>query len=372
MKSYIKSLDGIRGFGIFFVMAYHFLRLQGVEWTTIGFSWIWIQMFFVQSGFLITQILLNSKDQPFQTYAGQFYWRRMLRIFPVYFAYLLAFLLLYIIFHKPDDFGERAPYLFTFTYNYTRLLPDIEFHSTFFIHFWSLSVEEQFYLFWPVVVFFLDIEKLKKVIVAIILLVPFFRYWFADHLLAMGFSPEMTGETTYAFTISQLDSFMTGAAITVFNLPEKIKRPGRWSLLAIAIVVTAGLTNYALLINQGQSISISSLGFSVAMIENYQHVWSYSLINLLFAVVIVYLISANYKGIFNNALLVRIGKIVYGIYIYHFGILWVFSTLNKRYIHSLTISFTLACLGTYLLAFLSYQYYEKKFLSFKDFWNRKN
>jgi peptidoglycan/LPS O-acetylase OafA/YrhL len=368
MRRYIKSLDGIRGFGIFFVLCYHYLRLNDFNWTILGFSWIWIQMFFVQSGFLITEILLESKDKPFLTYAGQFYWRRMLRIFPVYFAYLFAFAAAYLLFHKPDDFGQRAPYLFTFTYNYTRLIPEIDFNSMWFIHFWSLAVEEQFYLIWPFVVYFLDEKKLRIVIVTVIISIPLFRFWFTDYILARGFTPEMAGEITYGFTLSQFDAFMIGAAIPLFRLKEKIKNPGRWALAALAIVLVAGFTNYALLSREGLDIHWSSLGISVAMIENYQHVWSYSLINILFALVILCLISDAYKGVFDNAMLVGIGKIVYGMYIYHFAVLFAFSRIDRKFIHSFPVSFALAFITVFVLAYMSYYYFEKKFLALKNYW----
>ena len=368
MRRYIESLDGIRGFGIFFVLCYHFMRLSDFNWTVMGFSWIWIQMFFVQSGYLITEILLGSKHKPFQIYAGQFYWRRMLRIFPVYFAYLLVFAAAYIIFHKPEDFGDRAPFLFTFTYNYTRLIPSIDFNSIWFIHFWSLAVEEQFYLVWPVLVYFLDDKKLKVLIIGIIISIPVFRFWFTDHILAQGFSPDMAGEITYGFTLSQFDAFMIGAAIPLFKLKEKIQSPGKWMLVALAVVLAAGFTNYMLLASEGNKIHWSSLGMSVAMIENFQHVWSYTLINILFALVILYLIRERYSGIFNNKILVNIGKIVYGMYIYHFAVLLAFSKIDKKLIHSFPISFAVAFVTVFALAYVSYNYFEKRFLAWKDYW----
>jgi peptidoglycan/LPS O-acetylase OafA/YrhL len=368
MRRYIKSLDGIRGFGIFFVLCYHFMRLSDFNWTVLGFSWIWIQMFFVQSGYLITDILLGTKDKPFAIYAGQFYWRRMLRIFPVYFAYLLVFAVAYIVFHKPEDFGDRAPFLFTFTYNYTRLIPEIDFNSIWFIHFWSLAVEEQFYLVWPFLVYFLDEKKLRFLIVAVIITIPVFRFWFTDYILAQGFSADMAGEITYGFTLSQFDAFMIGAAIPLFKLKEKIQAPGKWALAALALVLAAGFANYWFLQQAGKDIHWSSLGISVAMIDNLQHVWSYTFINILFAFVILYLIKENYKGVFNNGILVSIGKIVYGMYIYHFAVLLAFSKIDKKIIHNFPITFAAAFVVVYAIAYLSYNYFEKRFLSLKDFW----
>lgn len=373
MRRYINSLDGIRGFGIFFVICYHFIVLSfpPEQHTLLGFSWIWIQMFFVQSGYLITDILLNSKDKPFAVYAGQFYWRRILRIFPVYFMYIGAFAVLYLVFHKPEDFGDRAPFLFSFTYNYTRVMQHIDFFSVdgiWFVHFWSLAVEEQFYLIWPVLVFFLDEKKIKFVIISVILAVPVFRFWFTDYILASGYEPKLAGEITYAFTLSQFDAFMIGAAIPIFKLRDRIQQPGKWALVALVVVLGAGLTNYLLLQSSGQAIHWSSLGISVADVRNFQHVWSYSLINVLFALVILYLIRGDYTGVFENNWLVNIGKIVYGMYIYHFGVLYIMSKVDQKLIHSFPISFAISFVVIFGLAFVSYNYFEKKFLALKDYW----
>jgi peptidoglycan/LPS O-acetylase OafA/YrhL len=373
MRRYINSLDGIRGFGIFFVICYHFIILSYTpeKHTILGFSWIWIQMFFVQSGYLITDILINTKHKPFKIYAGQFYWRRMLRIFPVYFMYIIAFAALYLVFHKPEDFGDRAPYLFSFTYNYTRLFSHIDFFSPdgiWFMHFWSLAVEEQFYLVWPFLIYFLDEKRIKILIVFMIFAVPVFRFWFTDYILASGYAPKLAGEITYAFTLSQFDAFMIGAAIPIFRLRERIQQPGKWALIALLVVLGAGLTNYLLLRNSGHNIHWASLGISVADVNNFQHVWSYSLINILFALVILYLIRDDYKGIFENNWLVSIGKIVYGMYIYHFAILYVMSKVDQKLIHSFPVTFGIAFVMIYVLSYISYNYFEKKFLALKDYW----
>lgn len=371
MRRYIESLDGIRGLAILLVIFYHYSRLNGNDPSVLGFAWISIQMFFVQSGLLITEILLEDKNKPFKNYIGQFYWKRVLRIFPVYFAYLLIFTALYVIFNKPADFGQRAPYLFSFTYNFTRLLPDLNFNSVWFIHFWSLAVEEQFYLIWPLVIFFLNERGLKWLIAITLIVAPIFRYWLANHVLQMEYSAEMTGEITYAITLSQFDGFALGAAIPVFKLRERIRNPGRWALFVLLVVLVIGYLNYLSIKVENPSFSIASLGMSVGDLSNMQHVWSYSFINILFLFVILYIIKEGYAGVFCNRLLVKFGKIAYGMYIFHFAILVGILMLEQRFIHNHFVSILLALLICYGVAHVSYHYFEKKFLAFRNFWKSK-
>jgi peptidoglycan/LPS O-acetylase OafA/YrhL len=370
MQKYFKSLDGIRGVTICLVMLGHYFRLYGSDPSVVGFYWISIQMFFVQSGFLITTILLKSKNQPFRIYAREFFWRRMLRIFPAYFLYILLFVGLYFIFRKPEDLPQRIPYLLTFTYNYTRLIPDLNFNSIWFIHFWSLAVEEQFYLIWPFLIYFLNKENLKRLIIALIVLAPFFRWGLGDYLINIGYPKEMIGEIVYAFTLSQFDAFAFGAAIPIFKLDNRITNPGKWAFLSTLAIILVGLLNYFSIRIEDPNFSLSSLGLSVGRTENMQHVWSYSAINIMFLFVILYLIKSTYKGFFSFPPFVFMGKVVYGMYIYHFAILFGVYHLNKLYLDNFLLSFIGAILISTILAYITYTYYEKKFLAWKDWWHK--
>lgn len=365
---YFKSLDGIRGLTICFVITYHYLRLNGYNASVLGFSWVFIQMFFVQSGYLITSILLRSKDQSFALYAREFYWRRILRIFPVYFAYIGGFAVLYILYQKPPDFLNRLPYLLTFTYNYTRLLADLNFNSIWFIHFWSLSVEEQFYLVWPLLIYFMSKRTLQWLIGLLVLLVPVFRYLFAGYLLNQGYSNEMTGEIVYAFTFSQFDAFALGAAIPLFSLEGKITNPARWALVTLMLVLAAGAVNFSFIESVQPGFSLSSLGLSVARIDNLQHVWSYTLVNVLFLFVVMHLIRSGYRGIYNFPPFVAMGKVVYGMYIFHFVVLFAVFQVNQQYLNNLALSLLIAIGLTFTIAWVSYNHFEKKFLALKDWW----
>ena len=208
MPRYIKSLDGLRGLGLFFVLYYHYFGSHKNPW--LGFAWIWVQMFFVQSGYLITKLLIADKGATFRAYITRFYWRRALRILPPYVAFLSVFGLAYAFLGRPHDFLVHFPYLATYTYNFTRLVPSLHYNLN-FIHLWSLAIEEQFYLLWPLVIFFLSGRRLKQVLILIIILGPICRWLLGAYLTrycaagdgGVGFDPFAVGEAVYTFTLSQ-------------------------------------------------------------------------------------------------------------------------------------------------------------------------
>lgn len=363
---YYPALDGMRGVGIVFVVVYHFLLLSDYSWSTIGFSWVWIQMFFIQSGFLITQMLLDDREAPLGRYLGRFYWRRILRIFPVYFGYLLIPTVLYLALGIPEALPERLPYLVTFTFNFADLAREIVKVNLWFIHFWSLSVEEQFYLVWPFLVFFIAPRRLRVLLIAIVIAAPLFRWWQVSHLLAAGATEELAGRMAYSNTLCQLDAFAFGAAIPLFKLTDRVQRPGRWATSALAVALAAGAANFLLLRGAGVELSWTSLGFSGGLIGNFQHVWSYTLVNLLFLFVVLRAIQPEQRGLFGHPVAVRLGKVSYGMYVVHMAVLIAFDRLNERYVGSVAAMTIVGLVASYLVAELSYRYYERRFLALKD------
>ena len=133
---YLKSLDGVRSLAVLLVMLFHFGYFPA--------GWIGVQIFFTLSGYLITRILLESREDSLSTYLRRFYWRRSLRIFPLLYAYLLICWAVFSFSGIPSSFGSDWPWLFTFTANFGRMRTSDIGES--FVHIWSLAVEEQFYL----------------------------------------------------------------------------------------------------------------------------------------------------------------------------------------------------------------------------------
>jgi peptidoglycan/LPS O-acetylase OafA/YrhL len=163
----IPGLDGLRAVAVIMVMLFHQHILE--------FGWAGVQLFFVLSGFLITAVLYRQKGAHLGPYIQRFYWRRFLRIFPVYYAYLALLSLLIAVRLVPKDVSSHLPYAFAYLYDFVYAQGVLTPSKT-ISHFWSLSVEEQFYLVWPFVIFFCTKRTLEWVLWAIVVTGPLIRY----------------------------------------------------------------------------------------------------------------------------------------------------------------------------------------------------
>jgi peptidoglycan/LPS O-acetylase OafA/YrhL len=164
--AHLPHLDGLRGIAILAVLISHLVPVPGRFYL----GWMGVQLFFVLSGFLITRILLAERadaDRAGTPWSAliSFYARRALRIFPIYYLCLLGLCLL-----RAQHLTDHLPYFLTYTYNIRRMLcPELPCCAE---HFWSLSVEEQFYLAWPFLLLFVPRRFLLPTMITVALLAP--------------------------------------------------------------------------------------------------------------------------------------------------------------------------------------------------------
>jgi peptidoglycan/LPS O-acetylase OafA/YrhL len=365
-SGYIKSLDGVRAIAIILVMSFH------AEITHFG--WFGVQLFFVLSGFLITGILWKEKqaDSPLSFKFKKFWVRRSLRIFPLYFGYLLVISLAYILFHFPYYYSNYAPYLFTYTFNYTRSLPQWQ-GNPLFTHLWSLSIEEQFYVFFPLIMFLCPPKFIKYLMLIVIAISPLTRFLLGEYYTGKGLSQPVVADAVYWNTLSHLDAFFMGGIIPVLSLHKKIKKPQLVFFIALIIALIGGAINF--IYTDSGNYYFNDLGFNHGQTQLYEHVWHYTCLNFLFASFILCIVSMHSTKIFasvRKALesnwMVRIGKVSYGMYLFHWAILVYVS--NKIYTTENTglkiLIFIPYVLIVYLFAELSFRLYESRFLKLKD------
>jgi peptidoglycan/LPS O-acetylase OafA/YrhL len=366
-NGYIKSLDGVRAIAIILVMTYH------AEITHFG--WTGVQLFFVLSGFLITGILWNEKTREgsLSFKLKKFWVRRSLRIFPLYFGYVIAIGISYLLFHFPSYFEMYFPYLVSYTVNFTRLLPGWE-GNPLFTHLWSLSIEEQFYLLFPLIIFLCPPKLIKFLLIAVILLSPVFRFLLGEYYKNKGLAEDVVANAVNFHTLSHLDAFFMGGIIPVFSLQNRVKNSRKFFLVTLAIVMGAGIINF--IFTQTGSSYWLDLGYNHWLIGNYQHVWLYTCINLFGASVILLLISpdtrwkiaAFFRKILESKWLVQIGKVSYGMYLFHWLILvYVFNNIYKpETLTTKLLMFIPYTVAVYLFSQLSYNLYEVHFIKLKD------
>jgi peptidoglycan/LPS O-acetylase OafA/YrhL len=358
---HVRALDGVRGVAILLVILFHYGYL--------GCGWIGVQLFFVLSGYLITSILLKDRNASLGNYLKRFYWRRSLRIFPLYYLYLLVILVAYLVLKVPPAFADQWPYLFTYTYNVRHILPNYD-GSPLLIHLWSLSVEEQFYLIWPLLVFVFAARRFKGLLIGIFVAVPLLRLLISLYLAHLGQPPLYIGTVLYTITPFQIDAFATGALVATIKFP-RIRNPRMLFAATVAIALAGGLiSQYTSPVMP--SDRVNSFGFPIHLLHNYQYVWGYTLLNCVSGLLVLLVIQGSAPLPFlKSSFLTFVGRISYGIYVYHYAVLATWQRIfpsSDRSLRSLILFFPylLVTLG---ISYLSFHFFEMKFLRLKDRFN---
>src|SRR5258708_16441562 len=140
-----------------------------------------------------------------------FQWRRALRIFPAYFGYVFVLAGVFWLTRQPSSLPQVIPFLSTLTLNIARLLPWFN-NDQAYTHLWSLGVEMQFYLLWPLLIYFTNRERLPILIYFLLATAPLLRFLTELQTSAVYSDPEAIGNAVYNSPLSHLDAFAAGAA----------------------------------------------------------------------------------------------------------------------------------------------------------------
>lgn len=385
LPKHMPGLDGIRGLAVVLILFCHCMQRPYLLSNSIDtvysshidklilmaarFSWSGVDLFFVLSGFLITGILYDAKGR--DRFFTNFYARRTVRIFPLYYVFLIIFLVIWP--HLPAalnyNFGSinngKIWYWFYLS-NYPQGVVEQAGHPTdYIVHVsWSLAIEEQFYLFWPLLVYLFRREAMLKICVGI----------FFGSLLLRGMSLTQGWYLdAMNWTPTRLDGLATGAAIAL------IARGPRG--VGVLVKPAKFIGPIAAILFWMMTLLMAHMGYHRGIGQSPGYVLcGTSLLSLMFGSLLLWA-AISEKGtighrIFNNAILQSFGKYSYGVYLLHLPILILVADylfrpdmlkLGNTTLPGLIVFFAITWGLSLLAAVISWNVLEKHCLKLKAF-----
>jgi peptidoglycan/LPS O-acetylase OafA/YrhL len=341
----IKEIDGLRAIAILLVVAWHYLGAsdgpQSLPWRSFIFGRSGVDLFFVLSGYLITSILLNNKTSP--NYFSAFYGRRAFRILPIYGVMLL-------IFFAGKSFGVGRVFFDGALpwWSYAAGLQNIwmaidqTYGAIWLAGTWSLAIEEQFYLLFPLIVLWLPAAALPRFLIATLVLCPLGRI--ISYLAGDEFG-------YYVLMPLRADILAAGALIAWLRFSGPVSVSVRRSAKAVLMVTACAFPLFALLIGENTD-------FHMAL-------WGHSYLVALFGSAVFMVLESTGSpslAVLRSPLAEFFARISYALYLVHINVLiFVFlvfrtdrttATLQGAGLTALALAISV------LICFLSYRFFE--------------
>lgn len=321
----ITQLDGLRACAILAVFLSHAFKIRML--------WIGVDLFFVLSGFLITGILLDLKHKDLRGYFAHFYERRARRILPPYGMLLVVVTLVF------GTAWMTHWYMYLGLTNYVVLFPGQPYMP--FNPLWSLGVEEQFYLVWPFLVYFLSEKKLPFVLCGLLVLAPIFR------VLAIPY--DHTHQMVYMGTPFRMDCMAMGSLLTFVwrARGDVIRKYGYLGLIPVVLtpIVMMRLSKFG--------------GFSTLDGTWKSNIFTYEIALSAATGAFLWGLGGQYVGILKTRVFQFLGRISYTFYLIHLSTLLFF----ERYFANRFVIAGLGLATTIVYATLSFYFLEKPLLA---------
>lgn len=350
-NSHLPAIDGLRGLAVLVVVLFHG-TVNGPRFVALSyrelrdFGWMGVDLFFVLSGFLITGILHDTRGQP--RYFSNFYARRALRIMPLYFVYLAIF---FAIYGHIDSFWHQLLHLSNFRLSMAgSWFKESPANLT-----WSLSIEEQYYLLWPLAVFYLTRRPLLWLLGLTLAASVALRYSYAYS----GF----TNTTIYTSTLCRLDGLALGSMLALaVRSPGGIERIARHGPLLFPM----GLLGIAVIRHLGGTLNFYA-------VPNLLLPWLFTSTALVSGGLLATVISRPTRlleSLFANRVLCALGRHSFAMYLLHVEIIRALAALwpmpDESRSELSAALFQLAGLGlTFLAALLVWHLFEARILRLK-------
>lgn len=311
----VKVLDGLRGYASLMVLLAHFPQVENsriakfvyhlVSYSKMGY--LGVDFFFVLSGFLITRIIINDKKAE-KFSLKKFYNRRILRIFPVYYLTIIIIGLI--------STWDKIFFTTTFTYNYSYPFENIRYP---FEHFWSLCVEEQFYVLFPIVLYFFSLHNSQNIIQYYIPLFCVFAAFTTYGVLENSIADKMVFSSSYCRILS-----LSFGGVLAFKENQIRKKDFIRKKYIIILVIMCIL----------YILGIESDQFNDYLPSPIIRLIAFSVFSTLFILLVINLEgqTLSFKNIFSNSIIRFVGAISYGLYMYHYPVIYFFGETYKDYI----------------------------------------
>lgn len=368
-KLFFEDLEGLRTIAALMVFLQHakgglfkYLNIINIPiigrlLETISNGKAGVSIFFVLSGFLITYLILQEIDSTGALHLKKFYFRRILRIWPLYYTLVIALFIFHLALEGPLGYDAlscvRWPYIFTFFSNFEllRIFAECDNWSLALGVTWSIAVEEQFYLVWPLLFIFIPKENYRLAFFLLISASLLFR-------ILHNNDPD---ETLYFHTFSCMLDLAIGA-LAAHYVQSDVSLKAKWRYLSTVKVFLMYLLTLLLLM-YAHRIFDFEYGVTCARL----------ITSGLFALIILHQCFGkdSFMKLHRYKILTAMGKYTYGIYLLHpVGLLigaafmkWQNWELNSIYFQFIYV--VLALINTLILSYLSYTYLESRFIKLK-------
>jgi peptidoglycan/LPS O-acetylase OafA/YrhL len=353
------ALDGLRGIAILLVVFYHNFGFSNYFF----FGWLGVDLFFVLSGFLITDILLRTVNSP--GYFKNFYAKRILRIFPLYY---LSLIIIFIFLPQVKNFPLDLSYyinnqwwFWSYLQNWFLIFHNAGNSTTVIQHYWSLAVEEQFYLIWPFVIFLI---KKPKILL-----------WVTGGLLLAIMSVRFAMWTMQVkdfnyfglYTFTRIDGICIGSMLAILQFMHSafLKK-----YFTGVVLLLAGFNFLFYFFNKQNQFTFPYLA-----------VVGYTTFAALFALLVYESVEGSNKVVnffLNNPVLKFFGKISYGLYVFHWPVYlilygsvesWIKDGFNDNSTMLRIAASIILTLIAILISVISFYFFENFFLKKKKAFN---